>query len=142
MLTKTIVVLTTVITSMVMASSISPRRYNILNRLSNKGIDVDAIGCKCIMTAPTRQNTDSTMCMCFNRSDGTINDTSKCRSYTGKKPYINDGSLETQSCILDTVFGFCTDVTDDTKLWQKCVKHYCPCTDSNMTTPPENKLYF
>lgn len=83
MLLNTAIALTTFI-STVMASSISPRRYNILDRLSNNGIDVDDIGCKCIMTAPTRQNTDSTMCMCFNRNDGSINDTGKCRSYTGK----------------------------------------------------------
>lgn len=78
-----IIFLLTAVSSITTAYSISPRRYNILDRLANKDIDVDNIGCKCIMTAPTRQNTDSTMCMCFNRQGGTINDSSKCRSYTG-----------------------------------------------------------
>ena len=82
MLPKAIFLLTTII-SITAASSISPRKYNILDQLANKGIDIDKIGCKCIMTASTRQNTDSTMCMCFNRKNGTINDSSKCRSYTG-----------------------------------------------------------
>ncbi len=49
-------------------------------------------------------------------------------------------TLSKHVCLLDGVFTFCTDVTNDTKLWQKCVKHYCP-PDSNKKLP-KNKVLF
>lgn len=63
---------------------ITPRRYNLMNRLEQVDVDVNMLGCKCIMSSPSKQNTDSTLCMCFNRKDGTMNDSSHCRAYTGK----------------------------------------------------------
>ncbi|CAO3610254.1 unnamed protein product [Mucor hiemalis] len=95
-----------------------------MNRLEQVDVDVNKLGCKCIMSSPSKQNTDSTLCMCFNRKDGTMNDSSHCRAYT------------------DGVFTFCTDVTNDTKLWQACVKHYCPCDGDENDKPPKNKVTF
>lgn len=67
------------------AAFVSPRRYNLMNRLEEVDVDVNKLGCKCIMSSPTKQHTDSTLCMCFNRKDGTMNDSTKCRAYTGKQ---------------------------------------------------------
>ena len=79
----TVVALIIALSSMTIAADISPRRYNLINRLEAQNIDVDTIGCKCIMTSPSKENSDSTLCLCFNRPDGSTNDTSKCRAYTG-----------------------------------------------------------
>lgn len=70
--------------STIAEASITPRRYNLMNRLEEINVDVTKLGCKCIMSSPSKQNTDSTLCMCFNRQDGTMNDSSNCRAYTGK----------------------------------------------------------
>ncbi len=83
-LTHYLFILTFVVAITTASSIISPRRYNLIDRLEAKDIDVNELGCKCIMSSPTKQNTDSTLCLCFNRQDGTLNDSSKCRSYTGK----------------------------------------------------------
>ncbi|KAG2208316.1 uncharacterized protein EV154DRAFT_582938 [Mucor mucedo] len=109
----------TMMTVVMTASSVTP----LSNRLAAKKIKVNTIGCKCIMSKPSAQNTDSTLCMCFNRKDGTLNDTTVCRAYT------------------DGVFSFCSDVTDGTELWQECVEHYCPC-NGDIVEPPRNKIYF
>ncbi|KAI7907670.1 uncharacterized protein BX663DRAFT_491648 [Cokeromyces recurvatus] len=105
--------------SLIIAYAIS----NLSERLSNRHIDPNTIGCKCIMTVSTLQHTDSAMCMCFNRSDGTLDNTNTCTTYT------------------DTVFRFCTDVAS-TGSWQRCVKHYCPCDEDKESLVPSNKVNF
>lgn len=71
--------LATMVTVVLTASTVTP----LTDRLETKKINVNTIGCKCIMSKPSKQNTDSTLCMCFNRKDGTLNDSTKCRAYTG-----------------------------------------------------------
>jgi hypothetical protein len=117
-------------------------RYDLNDILSKEGVDTNKIGCKCIMTATTAEHTDSTMCMCFNRNDGTINDTTKCRAYTGTLIYTCLNKPFAYYVITDSVFGFYSDVTANTNLWQECVKHYCPCNGDKPTKPPTNKVYF
>lgn len=149
--TKFVLLLCFLMVTIVMASptsaSISRRRYNLANRLEKQGVDATTIGCKCIMSAPTKDKTDSTMCMCFNRKDGTMNESSKCTTLTG----IVSSFFSTHNCnlapnnfnaLIDAVFTFCTDVTNTTKLWQTCVKHYCPC-DADVGSPtPQDKVNF
>ncbi|KAI8636222.1 hypothetical protein BD408DRAFT_377230 [Parasitella parasitica] len=120
MLQKTVLFSLTTIVSIAAASSFSPRGHTyptISDRLSRKGIDGDQIGCKCIMSSPTKQNTDSTNCMCINRADGSVNESDIC------SPYI------------DTIYSFCSDVTNNGSLYQKCLGHYCPATGATKTPP-------
>lgn len=63
-------------------ASVTPK--TLTSTLTKSGVDTTQIGCKCIMTAPTANNTDSTSCLCYNRKDGTLNDSDKCSKYTGK----------------------------------------------------------
>ncbi|KAI9482940.1 MAG: hypothetical protein EXX96DRAFT_125195 [Benjaminiella poitrasii] len=82
--TLLIIITLTYYASLTLAYAISPRRYDLIERLRNHHINADTIGCKCIMTEPTSYYTDSTMCLCYNRSDRTFNNTIKCSKYTGK----------------------------------------------------------
>ncbi|CAO3686157.1 unnamed protein product [Rhizopus stolonifer] len=85
-----------------------PSKVTLTSLLSKRGVDTSKIGCKCIMTETTKKNEDETMCLCYNRKDGTANDSSKCTAYT------------------DNVFSYCTKITDTTKLWNSCVQEHCP----------------
>lgn len=60
-----------------------PSKVTLTSLLSKRGVDTSKIGCKCIMTEATKKNEDETMCLCYNRKDGTANDSSKCTAYTG-----------------------------------------------------------
>ncbi|CEG76957.1 hypothetical protein RMATCC62417_11777 [Rhizopus microsporus] len=87
-----------------------PSKPQLQTRLSKVGVNFNEIGCKCIMTDSTQDDRDTTLCLCFNRSNGTLNDSKSC------------------STLQDGVFQFCNDVTQDTSAWQRCVKQFCPCT--------------
>ncbi|KAI8339291.1 hypothetical protein BD560DRAFT_317044, partial [Blakeslea trispora] len=74
----------------------------LTERLSQGHVDVHSIGCKCMMTEPSTDNADTTLCMCFNREDGSLNKSDNCQTYT------------------DTVFGFCSEATNTNNQWQTC----------------------
>ncbi|KAF7732739.1 hypothetical protein EC973_000010 [Apophysomyces ossiformis] len=79
--------------------------------MADDGINNSEIGCKCIITAPTKNNTDSTYCLCVNKADGTKNDTEECEH------------------LIDNVFRFCTNNFETTSEWNTCVRSHCPCHD-------------
>ncbi|KAI9030960.1 hypothetical protein CLU79DRAFT_732199 [Phycomyces nitens] len=70
---------------------------------------LSSLGCKCIMTTPTKTNTDASMCLCYNKADGTRNETHSCEMY------------------LDNVFTYCSNHHNITSEWDDCVKAKCPC---------------
>lgn len=79
-----LITLTVLLITMVYYVIAASPSNTLYNRLQAKNVTVNTIGCKCIMSKPTPENTDTTLCMCFNRDDGTANETSMCRAYTGK----------------------------------------------------------
>jgi hypothetical protein len=139
--TNSLLLLSLISYTLIVNAFITPR-FDLDSALSNQGVNTNKIGCKCIMTATTDYFTDSTMCMCFNRSDGTINDTAKCQDYIGT--WIETVSIRTRYSLYDkdSVFGFCSDITEGTNSWQTCLRHYCPCNGGKHTKPPINKVYF
>ncbi|KAI8991789.1 hypothetical protein BDF20DRAFT_997590 [Mycotypha africana] len=97
---------------------------DLYERLAAENVDYQHIGCQCMMTNPSPQNTDTTYCTCINRQAGATIKSSQCRAYT------------------DAVFGFCYEATDSTELWQMCVGHYCPHKDTDNISPPKTKVIF
>jgi hypothetical protein len=58
---------------------------SIVQKLSDSNINTADIGCKCIMTAPSGNKSDYTSCLCYNRVDGTLNDSHDCTQLQGKQ---------------------------------------------------------
>ncbi|KAG1050431.1 hypothetical protein G6F43_007294 [Rhizopus delemar] len=107
---KFIVLIQSLLVLFALSVSARPSEVSLKNTLSSKGISLNEIGCKCIMTETTSDNQDTTMCLCYNREDGTLNDSTKCTTLT------------------DNVFKYCTKVTNTTSAWNGCVKSFCPCS--------------
>ncbi|KAI9276554.1 hypothetical protein BY458DRAFT_453615 [Sporodiniella umbellata] len=94
--------------SLIFSVTAWPSSSDLTNSLAKQGVDTNQLGCKCIMTEATENDEDETMCLCYNRKDGTANYSTKCTTYT------------------DHIFSYCTKKTEGTKEWNSCVKKHCP----------------
>lgn len=118
----------------------SPSSTSLTHRLTQSKVDSSKLGCKCIMTATTSNKTDTTYCLCYNKSDGTLNDSEKCSNLQGNIfMYINNQLLLLTSDI-DIVFSFCTEMTDSNKQWKKCLQKACPANNEKKTAKNKHHI--